>query len=68
MFCCTDLFNQPLNDWNVSNVIDINGMFRNSKKFNQPLNNWDISNVKDMENIFDNSCFDIKTNAKWFNK
>jgi putative uncharacterized protein (fragment) len=41
-------FNQPLNDWNTSKVVDTNDMFRDARKFNQPLNNFDMSKVVDM--------------------
>ena len=33
-------FNQPLNNWNVSNVTNMDDMFQLATKFNQPLNNW----------------------------
>ncbi len=33
-------FNQPMNKWNVSNVTNMNGMFKSSRDFNQPLNKW----------------------------
>ena len=46
-------FNQPLNDWNVSNVEDMEQMFKNATSFNQPLNNWDVSNVTDMRRMFE---------------
>ena len=29
--------NQPLNNWDVSNVIDMYNMFENATSFNQPL-------------------------------
>ena len=51
-------FNQPLNNWDVSNVEDMREMFTNAESFedatsfNQPLNNWDVSNVKDMGYMF----------------
>ena len=38
-------FNQPLNDWNVSKVTDMIGMFCGAISFNQPLNKWNVSNV-----------------------
>ena len=41
-------FNQPLNNWNVSNVRYMDSMFALAKKFNQPLNNWNVSNVENM--------------------
>ena len=52
-------FNQPLNNWNVSNVTNMSYMFGSSNtifnikhNFNQPLNNWDVSNVTDMSGMF----------------
>ena len=30
-------FNQPLDNWNVSNVTDMRGMFNGASSFNQPL-------------------------------
>jgi surface protein len=44
--------NNYFNEWNVSNVTDMNGMFRNSNAFNQPLDSWDVSNVIDMTLMF----------------
>ena len=45
-------FNQPLNNWNVSNVINMGFMFGNTTSFNQPLNNWNVSNVTNMYSMF----------------
>ena len=45
-------FNQPLNDWDVSNVTNMRAMFKNSEEFNQPLNDWDVSNVTNMSEMF----------------
>ena len=42
MFDGAESFNQPLNNWNVSNVRYMNFMFRGARSFNQPLNNWDV--------------------------
>jgi len=55
MFNNATSFNQPLNNWNVSNVSDMDNMFNNATSFNQPLNNWNVSNVSDMDNMFDNA-------------
>ena len=38
-------FNQPLGNWDVSNVTDMSGMFNDANLFNQPLSNWNVSNV-----------------------
>ena len=40
-----EAFNQPLNNWNVSSVKFMSGMFEDATSFNQPLNNWNVSNV-----------------------
>ena len=48
-------FNQPLNEWNVSNVTDMKWMFNCCSAFNQPLNDWDVSNVIYMTRMF-NFC------------
>merc|ERR550514_1300004 len=42
------------NNWNVSNVEDMEFMFNGARSFNQPLNNWDVSKVTDMRYMF---CF-----------
>ena len=53
MFYEASDFNQPLNNWNVSNVTDMSSMFRNASSFNQPLNNWNVLNVTDMSCMLD---------------
>ena len=45
------LFNQPLDEWNVSSVESLIGMFRGCKSFNQPLNNWNVFNAINMSYI-----------------
>ena len=52
MFNRAESFNQPLNNWDVSNVTNMFGMlamFRRATSFNQPLNNWNVSNVGNMD-------------------
>ena len=48
MFTEARSFNQPLNNWNVSKVTDMERMFRGATSFNQPLNNWNVSKVTNM--------------------
>ena len=48
MFQFAHSFNQPLNNWNVTNMSE---MFFYANSFNQPLNKWNVSNVTDMERI-----------------
>ena len=52
MFSCATSFNQPLNNWDVSNVTDMTSMFNEAYSFNQPLNNWNVSNVTNMREMF----------------
>ena len=49
----TRAFNQPLNNWDVSNVNSMAGMFDSAISFNQPLNNWNVSKVTYMGVLFD---------------
>ena len=49
-------FNQPLNNWDISNVTGLYATFANSG-FNQPLNNWNTSNVTTMYFLFYNTSF-----------
>ena len=48
-------FNQPLNNWDVSNVTDMSYMFQNADSFNKPLNDWNISNVTNISSMFRNA-------------
>jgi surface protein len=50
-------FNQPIGDWDTSNVTDMGEMFAGSA-FNQPIGDWDTSNVTDMNQMFYVTPFD----------
>ena len=53
-------FNQPLNNWDVSSVTDMQYMFGttngdgdgDNRAFNQDIGNWDVSNVTNMAAMF----------------
>jgi uncharacterized repeat protein (TIGR02543 family) len=49
-------FNQPIGNWDVSNVSIMELMF-NKSQFNQPIGNWDVSNVTNMNQMFSESQF-----------
>ena len=51
MFNFRGEFNEPIGNWDVSNVTDMQNMF-NRTNFNQPLNNWDVSKVTNMSTMF----------------
>jgi len=56
-------FNQPLDNWDVSNVTKMSCMFYRARSFNQPLNNWNVSNVTNMSWMFyDASSFNQPLN------
>ena len=52
MFRDASAFNQPIGDWNTSNVIDMSYMFYYTSAFNQNLSSWNVSNVTSF-NAFD---------------
>jgi len=39
-------FNQPLNNWDVSSVTNMESMFEECSEFNHPLEKWDVSSVR----------------------
>jgi len=49
---CTN-FNQPLNDWDVGKVTNMQFMFNGCTNFNQNISNLDVGKVTDMNNMFD---------------
>jgi surface protein len=42
MFRYTAIFNGDISTWDVSNVIDMAGMFWDADGFDQDLNNWAV--------------------------
>ena len=54
MFQYAGNVNSPIiSTWDVSNVTNMEGLFKNTFGFNQSLNNWDVSNVTNMESMFE---------------
>jgi surface protein len=41
-----------MNDWDLSNVINLSYMFYDTTSFNQPIDRWDVSSVTTMANMF----------------
>ena len=44
--------NATFNNWDVSNVTNMRGMFNFTYVFNQPLGNWDVGSVTNMSTMF----------------
>ena len=55
IFSSATSFNQPINNWDVSNVNNMIYMFSSATSFDQPLDNWNVSNVTNMGYIFANA-------------
>ena len=47
-------------EWDVSNVVDMSGMFQSATSFNSDISEWRVSSVANMKNMF--------RNAKAFNQ
>lgn len=53
---CTSIVEIPnINQWNVSNVRDMSGMFNGAYRFNSDISAWDTGNVKIMGLMFASS-------------
>jgi hypothetical protein len=46
------MFNQPLDQWNVSNVKNMTEMFRSCLMFDQDLKKWNVAKVQESKDIF----------------
>lgn len=53
MFDGCTAFNQPLNDWDVSNSVYMRAMFRGCSSFNQPLDKWTKFKCTDLSSMFE---------------
>ena len=52
----TNIFNDNCNSWDVSNIIDMRNLFKNTK-FNSDISLWDVSNVIHVQGMFYKSDF-----------
>ena len=44
-----------MEDWDVSQITDMNHLFYDIVGFNEPIGNWDVSNVTNMSGMFKNT-------------
>jgi len=65
MFQNCDAFNQPLNNWNVSNITNFSSMFRLCDIFNQPLDTWDVSDATDVAFMFQDADSYTQDLSSW---
>ena len=57
LFANMGSFNQPIGNWDVSNVTNMEYMFYKAHSFNQDIGTWDVSQVTTMGGMFSNSTF-----------
>jgi len=44
-----------IDNWDVSQVTDMNSLFKTHEDFNEDISNWNVSNVQNMEDMFCNA-------------
>merc|ERR1712048_461894 len=59
-------FNGNIGTWNVSNVMNMSGMFNEADTFNDDISNWNVTNVISMEYMF-HSAFSFNSNISGWN-
>ncbi|MEO0572871.1 MAG: BspA family leucine-rich repeat surface protein [Bacteroidota bacterium] len=52
MFSSALMFNGDISHWDVSNIIDMTGVFVIASSFDQDISNWDVSKVTLMRGMF----------------
>lgn len=55
----------PMVDWDVSNVVNMYGLFSGEKNFNQDISGWIVDNVTNMERMFWNAQIFNKNINNW---
>lgn len=64
MFSWSDVsYINRINEWDLSNVSSLEGMFYRAQGFNQDLSGWDTSNVENMSRLFSEMTFNGTLNT-----
>jgi surface protein len=64
-FGCSNMLTTATDIPNLSNVTDMNGMFRDASSANPDTSNWDVSNVADMRTMFYNASSANPDTSNW---
>jgi surface protein len=54
-----------IEEYNVSNVTDMNGMFHNAREFNQDIGSWNVSIVTNMSYMFCDAHEFLQNISQW---
>ena len=54
-----------ISNWDVSNVTEMNYMFKGASSFNQDLSKWDVSNVTEMKYMFEGASSFNQDTSSW---
>ena len=66
LFCYTSRTDfSGIENWDVSNVENMQDMFSLAKTFNADISKWDVSNVRDMEGMFCGATSFNQDISKW---
>ena len=65
MFRNQPLFNQPVNSWNTSKVVDMSNVFWSATGFNQSLSNWNVSSSTTVTNFMFGKTFNDYSTANY---
>jgi surface protein len=64
-FANASSFNQDLSSWDVSNVMDMSGMFLDATSYNQPMAEWNISTVTDFTSMLQGASLYNQSLCVW---
>ncbi len=65
MFAYNGLMDTNIENWDVSHVTDMNGLFLDAYAFNHPLDKWDVSKVTEMHDMFYGAAAFNQPLASW---
>ncbi len=67
MFDQATSFDQPLDSWDISSVMDMSRVFYGATSFDQHFNGWNVTSVTTMRSMFYSSASFNQNLCQWFN-